>query len=143
MKRSFIKSVVCTLICAGLATFASFTRADDVVDTSLQAVGQQVENLTNPVGVGVANPRLSWASRSVSKTDIYGKRQSAYQIIVCSSIEGLENEVGDLWDSGKVVSDNSLYVEYAGAPLKTFQHCYWKVRVWDEDDKAGPWSDGG
>ncbi len=143
MKRSFIKSVVCTLICAGLATFASFTRADDVVDTSLQAVGQQVENLTNPVGVGVANPRLSWASRPVSKTDIYGKRQSAYQIIVCSSIEGLENEVGDLWDSGKVVSDNSLYVEYAGAPLKTFQHCYWKVRVWDEDDKAGPWSDGG
>ncbi len=140
MKRFFIRSVVCALVCAGLAFF---TFADEDVDTSLQVVGQQVENLRNPVGVGVANPRLSWASRPVSKTDAYSKYQTAYQILVSSTVEGLESGVGDLWDSGKIVSDNSLYVEYDGVPLKSFQHCYWKVRVWDEDDKVGPWSNGG
>jgi alpha-L-rhamnosidase len=142
MKQSFVKGVACALVCLGLAAFASFSRAEES-DTSLQAVGQQVENLCNPVGVGVANPRLSWTSRPTSTADTYSKFQTAYQVLVCSTVEAFESNNGDLWDSGKVVSDQSLYIEYAGAPLKTFQKCYWKVRVWDEDDRVGPWSSGG
>lgn len=143
MKRFFLKSAACVLTCVSLCFFATRAYSDDDVKTTLLAVEQQVENLTNPVGVGTPNPRLSWASRPTSTKDSFNKYQKAYQILVCSTPEKFEADEGDLWDTGKVESDNSLYIEYAGAPLKTFQHCLWKVRVWDEDDEVGPWSNGG
>lgn len=143
MKKILFRGLICASFCACIGFFSSTCRGEEDVQTSLRAVGQQVENLANPVGVGVANPRLSWASRPTSKTDSYRKSQTAYQILVCSTQENFEANVGDLWDTGKVESSDSLYIEYAGAPLKTFQKCLWKVRVWDEDDEVGPWSNGG
>ena len=46
-----------------------------------------------------------------------------------------------LWDSGKVASDQSIQVRYAGKPLVSEQECFWKVRVWDEQGKASAWSE--
>ena len=128
MKRMLIKRVAFAIVCVGLAAFAAANSAA-AANTTLKAVGQQVENLVDPVGVGVANPRLSWHSCPVSDSDVYNKSQTAYQILVSSSPEALKADVGDLWDSGKTVSDQSLYIEYSGKPLTTFQHCYWKDRV--------------
>ena len=142
MRRMLIKRVAFAIVCVGLAAFAAANSAA-AANTTLKAVGQQVENLVDPVGVGVANPRLSWHSCPVSDSDVYNKSQTAYQILVSSSPEALKADVGDLWNSGKTVSDQSLYIEYSGKPLTTFQHCYWKVRVWDENGAVGPWSDGG
>jgi alpha-L-rhamnosidase len=59
-----------------------------------------------------------------------GARQAAYQILVASSEELLAQDRGDLWDSGKVESDRSNQIEYAGKPLASRMRCYWKVRVW-------------
>ena len=142
MKRFIITRALLVLTLAFLTT--SEIRADgDEQDASLLAVNMQVENLRNPIGVGALRPRLSWASRPVSNRDAHNKKQTAYQILVCSSPATFEEDNGDLWDSGKVQSEDSLYIEYDGKPLQTFQQCFWKVRVWDEDGDVGPWSNGG
>jgi len=94
------------------------------------------EYLANPLGIGVPQPRLSWTLQSEQR----GQRQSAYRILVASSPRLLGNDTGDLWDSGKVASDQSIQIVYAGRPLESQMRCYWKVRVWDKDDRASSWS---
>jgi len=66
--------------------------------------------------------------------------QSAYQVLVASSSNLLNEGQGDLWDSGKVASAESSQIVYAGSPLVSRENCYWKVRTWDRDGKAGGWS---
>ena len=92
----------------------------------------------NPLGIDVLKPRMSWileerSQNSGVRSQNIGARglcQTAYQILVASSEELLAKDKGDLWDSGKVASDQSIQVEYAGQPLASRQQCYWKVRVW-------------
>jgi len=69
-----------------------------------------------------------------------GERQTAYQILVASSLKLLGQEKGDLWDSGKVETNQSSQVEYAGQPLVSREDCFWKVRLWDGEGRAGGWS---
>jgi len=94
------------------------------------------EHLPNPLGIDATLPRLSWQLQA-SGHDI---KQSAYQILVASSAAKLQPAEADLWDSGKIVSDASILVAYAGKPLATRAKCFWKVRVWDEHGQASAWS---
>jgi alpha-L-rhamnosidase len=66
--------------------------------------------------------------------------QSAYQVLVASSLDLLKMNQGDLWDSGKVNSDQSVHVVYRGKDLASAQVCFWKVRIWDQQGKASSWS---
>lgn len=95
------------------------------------------EYLTNPQGIDAIPPRLGWHLVSQER----GQRQTAYQVLVASIADNLANEKGDLWDSGKVQSDASVQVAYAGKPLPSRTRCYWKVRVWDKDGTPSPWSE--
>ena len=90
----------------------------------------------NPIGIDTPAPRLSWQLDSKER----GQRQTAYRILVASSPELLQQGQGDLWDSGKVVSDQSLHVRYGGKPPAAGQQCFWKVQVWDKDGKESGWS---
>jgi alpha-L-rhamnosidase len=94
------------------------------------------EYLKDPLGIDVARPRLSWILASHQR----GAMQSAYQVLVASSVKLLAGDQGDLWDSGRVSSDQSLLVEYAGKPLESRAVCFWKVRVWDGRGQVSPWS---
>lgn len=94
------------------------------------------EYLENPLGIDILTPRLSWQMDSKDR----GQRQTAYRILVASSADLLQQGQGDLWDSGKVNSDQSLHVVYAGKPLVARQQCFWKVQTWDKDGKEGEWS---
>jgi hypothetical protein len=67
---------------------------------------------TNPMGIEVSAPRLSWKLQS----SVGGARQSAYRILVSSSRERLASDRGDLWDSGRVASDDTVLIPYAGKP---------------------------
>ena len=99
------------------------------------------EYLSDPLGIDVEKPRLSWVIEDKGqKTEVRGQRQTAYQVLVASSEKLLKKNKGDLWDSGKVASDQSIQVEYAGKPLQSRTHCHWKVRVWDKDGKESEWS---
>src|ERR1700744_3029571 len=87
------------------------------------------EYLANPLGIDTVNPRLSWVL-AAGKID---HEQTAYQILVASSERLLRANNADLWDSGKVVSENTSQIAYAGKPLKSGQICFWKVRLWNEN----------
>ncbi len=86
------------------------------------------EYRTNPLGIDVLQPRLSWQMQS----DRRGARQTAYQILTASSEAGLNGNIDLLWDSGKVETDQSIHVPYGGPALDSGQRVYWKARVWDE-----------
>ena len=106
------------------------------------AIGANMRDLkceyrVNPLGIDVATPRLSWVLESAER----GTLQTAYQILVSSSGEALARDDGDLWDSGRVESDQSIHVAYAGRPLKSRQRCFWKVRAWDNHGHASKWSE--
>ena len=94
------------------------------------------EYLVNPSGLDVPQPRLSWVMESATR----GQKQTAYQILVASTMDNLARNKGDLWDSGKVDSDASIQIEYAGHPLASGTRAYWKVRVWDGDGHETAWS---
>lgn len=89
-----------------------------------------------PIGIYQPQPRLSWELLS----DARGAKQSAYHILVSSTAEELESGNADLWDSGKVASSDTYGIPYSGKPLESRQRCFWKVKVWDGDDKPSAWS---
>lgn len=95
------------------------------------------EYLTNPLGIDVSHPRLSWKLEST----INGQKQTAYQILVASTKENLEANTGDLWNTEIVNSEQSLHINYAGKELKSCEEAFWKVRVWDRDGNASEWSE--
>ena len=103
----------------------------------MNATNLRCEYLTNPLGIDEMQPRLSWTLDSEAR----GQKQTAYRIVVASTIKGIEAKEGNLWDSGKIQSGESTHIVYSGKPLKTGMRCYWRVRVWDKDGKPSHWSD--
>ena len=103
---------------------------------ALELTNLRCEYRSEPRGLDVAQPRLSWQLQSERRAE----RQTAYQVIVASSPAALERDRGDLWDSGRVESDQSIQVSYRGEALASRRRCYWKVRVWDTDEKPSAWS---
>ncbi|MCC6352617.1 MAG: family 78 glycoside hydrolase catalytic domain [Verrucomicrobiae bacterium] len=95
------------------------------------------ESMENPMGLDEARPRLSWLMGDARR----GARQTAYRILVASSPEKLAADAGDLWDTGRVDSDRSIQIPYAGRPLASQQRCHWKVQIWDADGKSSGWSE--
>lgn len=93
------------------------------------------EYFVNPLGLGARRPRLSW--KLSADADARDVRQSAYQIVVAADPDGERNVI---WDTGKVQSGQSVHVRYAGPELRSGQRCYWRVRVWDQDDRPSEWS---
>ncbi len=101
--------------------------------------GLRCEYRLDPVGIDVAQPRLSWVLESEAR----GARQTAFQVLAASSPEVLARDRGDLWDSGRVMTNQTIHVVYAGRPLTSRARAFWKVRVWDEAGRASAWSPGG
>ncbi|WP_418262515.1 family 78 glycoside hydrolase catalytic domain [Flavobacterium faecale] len=111
--------------------------------TSHQLVAQKLsfESLTcdaqtKPTAIESEQPSFSW----VVKASGFNKSQSAYQILVASSIDKLNEKDADLWNSNKVSSSKSVYVKYIGKDLKPTQKYYWKVKIWDEKGQVSNWS---
>ncbi len=96
------------------------------------------EYARDPNAIAVEAPRLSWVVEAGGTRR--GAMQSAYRVLVASSLDGLKKDLGNLWDSGKVSSDQSLHVVYGGRGLVSAQACFWKVKLWDERDEASEWS---
>ncbi|MBS1525478.1 MAG: family 78 glycoside hydrolase catalytic domain [Bacteroidetes bacterium] len=90
------------------------------------------ENRTNPLGMDVTQPRFNWQLNSDKRNEM----QTAYRVQVSES----EAFHGLVWDSGKIMSDSSVFVTYKGKPLLSGKRYYWRVRVWDNHGAASPWS---
>jgi alpha-L-rhamnosidase len=91
------------------------------------------EYMENPIGIDVKNPRISWQVKSEARSWL----QSAYQLQV-SLEEGFNSSV---WDSGKVLSDQSIHVELQELALKSRQRYYYQVRVWNDQNEETEWSE--
>ena len=103
---------------------------------ALEVSGLRCEYRVDPQGIDAVVPRLEWRLAGTRRSE----RQTAYQILVATKPEVLAQDQGDLWDSGRVASDHTIQVPYAGKPLTSAQPCHWKVRVWDGDGTPSPWS---
>jgi alpha-L-rhamnosidase len=86
------------------------------------------EYRTQPIGIDILQPRFAWKLQ----TDRQGARQTAYHIRAATSPDQLNSAQADLWDSGRVDSDQSIQVVYAGLALQSRQRVYWMVTIWDE-----------
>lgn len=109
-------------------------------DCSVRVADVRCEYLTEPLGLDVERPRLSWKLMALDPAE-RGQRQTAYQVLVATSKDILNRDRGDLWDSGMVSSNRSVHVVYAGKPLTSGTECLWKVRVRDEDGDVSAWSE--
>ena len=88
----------------------------------------RVEHMENPAVVDATHPRLSWINVPKSQK-ARGIKQTAYRIVVASSMENLKQGIYDLWDSGKQLSEESDLISYQGKTLPSAQDCYWKVQT--------------
>ncbi|MBN2579664.1 MAG: glycoside hydrolase family 78 protein [Pirellulales bacterium] len=94
------------------------------------------EYRVDPLGIDVVGPRLSWEMRDQRR----GAKQTAYQVLVASTPEKLAAGQGDLWNSGKVESNETMQIVYEGKPLGSRDYACWKVRLWDQDGQTSAWS---
>ncbi|UOG75978.1 glycoside hydrolase family 78 protein [Hymenobacter tibetensis] len=120
---------------AFLCTILLLTAFREPRPAAVQLQRLRCELLTNPEGIDVTAPRLSWEVGSPERN----LEQTAYQVLVASTPEKLAADEGDLWNSGKVNSGQSVHVAYAGAPLRSRAQCYWKVRTWTNQGETA-WS---
>jgi alpha-L-rhamnosidase len=114
-----VKKLVCilTMACLPLSYMAAFAPGN-----------LRCEYLNNPLGIDTPEPRLSWLLEDAR----YGAVQTAYQLVIGNdSVATLKGE-GNIWNSGKVLSDKML-ISYTGGKLTPFTQYYWSVRVWDKD----------
>ncbi|MDQ0062258.1 family 78 glycoside hydrolase catalytic domain [Paenibacillus harenae] len=96
-----------------------------------------VQYLENPLGIETKNPLLSYTLESGEQN----RNQGAYRIVVASSIDYLSNDIGDLWDSGKVLNERNYAIRYNGSSLLSRQEVFWKVKVWDNHHTESEWSE--
>ncbi|GIV79953.1 MAG: alpha-L-rhamnosidase [Litorilinea sp.] len=101
-----------------------------------QVTRLRCEYKDNPIGIDVAAPRLSWQLQASGRQ----VRQSAYQIQVAEDADALAAERDLHWDSGKVLSPDSIHQPYQGPPLQSGRRYHWRVRVWDSLDRPSAWS---
>lgn len=97
------------------------------------------ESKAAPLGVENPSPRLSWQLKSEGRSVL----QTAYHILVSDNLLSLQKGIGNVWDSKKIFAGESIQIKFAGhrlAPAKTY---YWKVRIWDNQRHASPWSAAG
>ncbi|WP_121356192.1 family 78 glycoside hydrolase catalytic domain [Flavisolibacter nicotianae] len=94
------------------------------------------ESAEAPLGVEKPTPSLGWQLSSPGR----GVLQSAYRILVAEDPALLKKNEGNIWDSHRVVSGQSLHVSYAGKKLVPAKTYYWKVQVWDQQKRPSAWS---
>jgi alpha-L-rhamnosidase len=104
---------------------AAFCLCGSKPSNPIYLVNLKSEMQIDPVGISTQSPRLSWQIQSKEN----GTMQTSYHILVASTQANLKKDMGDLWDSGVVNSDQSQYVQYKGKVLKSGQKVYWKVKV--------------
>ena len=121
---------------SGLILLGSWLPPCGAPAAALTATALQCESRTDPLGLDTAAPRLSWVLASERR----GEAQTAWQVLAAATAARLARDKGDLWDSGKVRSADSLGVVYAGQPLRSAQRVFWKVRVWNRAGRPSAYS---
>jgi len=114
MTRS--KIILATILACSIAAMTSCIGGNAGIQSSgtevLRPADLRCEYLVDPLGIDVVKPRLSWVCESNQR----GQKQTAYRLLIASSHDKLNKNIGDLWDTGKVRSDRSIQIAYEGWP---------------------------
>lgn len=102
----------------------------------VKIVENRCENQCEPLGIQTESPSFSWLLDS----DGRNVSQIAYQILVADNLQMLNKGIGNMWDSGRCLSSESINVRYKGLKLKSMTRYYWKVKVWNNRNIASDWS---
>lgn len=100
----------------------------------------RVDNLNRPMGLTSMIPVFSYRLQAEQTDDAGEHYQSAYRLLAASSGQQLEEDEGDLWDSGVVEAREPYGIVYGGKNPEARQILYWKVKVWDEKGADLGWS---
>jgi alpha-L-rhamnosidase len=103
----------------------------------LNVINLRVEGENNPLGIDSKAPRISWQI----DCDTPNFLQFAYQIQVAENVEDYENHL--VWDSRKVISEQSHYVKYQGKALNERVRYYFRIRIWNKNNEVSKWSQSG
>ncbi len=133
---NYVSSILVELICTAII-FLPGLSCEPVHEKGIQPSELKCEYSVNPLCIESTNPRLSW----ILKSEDRNQYQSAYRILVSSTKANIEKNIGDLWDSHKVNSGESIHVLYNGRPLSSAMRCWWKVCVWDKSNLKSDWSE--
>ncbi len=107
--------------------------------TQVQVDKLRCEYLQNPIGIDIVIPRLSWQIKV--KDDSKNIMQQAYRIQVASAKDAFDKKKQLVWDTGKVDSDQSVHIEYNGQKPQSRDRFYWRVKIWDNQDRESGWSE--
>ncbi len=138
MIKHFRLSAIAVLALVGLSMADCTDRGGTPaqLDATVAPVHLQTQLRSNPLAINSVHPQLGW----VLPWRGHGEFQSAYDVLVASSRKRLARNDGNLWNSGKVLSAQSINIRYDGSALTARQRCFWKVRVWNQAGTASDWS---
>jgi alpha-L-rhamnosidase len=120
------------------ATFCGILSACNELNNRLAPVELQCEYRTDPVGMDAVAPRFSW--QLPDPGTVRGQSQTAYSILVASSLKKLTETEADVWNSGKVNSSQSVLAPFGGEKLQSGSAYFWKVKTYDKDGNPSEWS---
>lgn len=103
---------------------------------TISVTSLRTEGMENPLGIDATQPRFSWKTEATTETNVH---QKAYEILVASTAEKLQQNEADIWNSGKVSSDHQLWIPFAGKELKSNAQYFWKIKVWTNKGESN-WS---
>lgn len=95
--------------------------------TNMQAGGS-----INPLAVPIDRLHFSWKLETTDENHT----QASYRILVCSTDEMANEGTGDVWDTGKILSGQTLYIPYGGRPLKSGRRYWWRLRIWRDSGES-------
>lgn len=120
----------------GTASASPEAGAGVPLEDGLRIARTTVEYADTLLGTEVEHPRLTWELNARGR----GARQSAYRVRVALTEKDLVRGRHLVWDSGRVESDRTVGIVYAGPALRPRTRYHWQVRVWDGEGRASAWS---
>lgn len=138
-RKNLFRKALCLVLCLGMLAQTGLTAfaAERQENTAPEApTGLLMDLMEQPFGISTEHPSMSWIVNDADANEV----QTAYQILVADSQAKIDADQGNIWDSGKIESNESSNALYAGPALAASTTYYWKVRTWDKDGAVSPWS---